>query len=101
LFTYGHVPHPVGMWTESMMKRPPLKSVVVSMRMLCRVSGTFAVVSTRMTILPSPFMSRRPLLRYRVGRVKECSHVLGLNANCGVLVNILYNACLLGLVIWL
>ena len=50
--THGQVPHPVGMWTLSMITSPPLKVYCVEMRMLLRVSETCPVVSTRMIAFP-------------------------------------------------
>ena len=50
--SYGQVPHPVGIWTESMMTSPPLKELCVVIRTLCLLPETLSVVSTRITAFP-------------------------------------------------
>ena len=61
--SYGQVPHPVGIWTESMMTRPPLNWLCVEIRTLCLLPETVPVVSTRITAFPWAFTSSRPLDR--------------------------------------
>ena len=55
----GHVPQPVGMWTESMMTRPPVYDWCVVMRTLWRVFWTCGVVSTRIMACPALFIDVR------------------------------------------
>lgn len=61
----GHVPHPVGMCTESMMTSPPVYENWVVIRTLWRVPLTCGVVSTRITALPALLMSARLVDCYR------------------------------------
>ena len=63
----GHVPHPVGMCTESMITRPPLKTSFDDIRMLLRFPETFWVVSTFMRTFPFEFTPMSPLDCYSEG----------------------------------
>jgi len=74
--THGQVPHPVGMWMESMMTNPPLYWYLVVIRTLFRVLGTFNVVSTLMTAFPLSLTSRRPLDCCPVSFDKLATHKL-------------------------
>jgi hypothetical protein len=57
----GHVPHPVGMWTLSMMTSPPVKLYCVWMRTDARLPDTWGVVSTLMIAFPALLMDERLL----------------------------------------
>lgn len=56
----GQVPHPVGMWVASRMRRPWVYVMSVVMRTLALFDDTVGVVSTRMTAFPAELISVRP-----------------------------------------
>lgn len=59
--TYGQIPQPVGICTESMMNNPPLYWLFVVIRTLLRVFVTTAVASTFMIACPWELIDTSPL----------------------------------------